>query len=81
MKAEGARGAGRNVRFEDGAGQHFADHGGAALLHGLQSALQDVARAEAGRFFERQENIACANGNADSVARLSMTEGNLDCRC
>ncbi len=67
------------MHFEDSAGVHFANHGGTTLLDGLQSALQDVARAEAGRFFEREKNVSRANGDADGVSGLVVTEGRFDC--
>src|SRR5215475_2952965 len=81
MKTEGAGGAERDMRFEDGACVYFANHGGAALLDGLQCALQNVAGAEARRLFQCEENVASANGDANFVAGFFMTEGDLDCRC
>ncbi len=80
LQVEGAGGAESDVDFEEGAGLNFADHGDAALLDGFQSAVKDVAGAEPDGALKSEENIAGADGDANVVAGLGVTEWNFDRR-
>src|SRR5258705_7034917 len=74
MQVQGAGRAKGDMNLEDRARLNFANHRGAALLDGLQVALQNVACAQADRPFERKQNIARANGDSHGVTRFAEAE-------